>query len=355
MRIKIARWLDRNKLSLKKKAFGLRLTPEGEKPKSKFFSSPGDRETWLKEYVKDLKDKQIEVSGDLRSPQVRKRSLSWAITHYLASNRKKGLRRDTIRTREQRLGALLEFLGDMPLAKLERKHVISFIETGGCNTVRQNRCSDCVTFLNWCGNEDQGRDWIPPFKFTKLSWEKLAEDEKQIGILTPEDAEDLLDDILPKYQAGYALALFAGIRPMGELSKLRWDAINFDRRRIVIDSSITKTRKRRVLSDLPENLWAWLEAVPESEREGGVIHSYAGFSQARCRACKRLKIDYPDDAARHSFASYGYWKGEEWARRVMGHTQTSEIFHKHYVDAGPVKEDSESYFGIFPKKNPTPA
>lgn len=320
---------------------------DGAKPFAKFFYTQLERETWVDEWKIEREEGVFEVVSSKGNTTTQSRSLHWAIDEYLSYGEKKGWRSHTIRTRKHRLGELGKFFGDVGMKTIERKDVIKFIEkSAATNVLRKAWCSDTVSFFNWCGNEDQGRTWLPPYKFSKLQWTRLAEDETGVGILYPDEAEDILNGILPKYRAGMALALFAGIRPMGELDRLRWDDIHFRRQRIIIEGKVSKTRRRRVLSDLPENLWSWLEAY--KKEKGPVIHSYSGFTQARYRACKRLGIKYPPDGARHSFASYGYWRGEEWCRRTMGHTATSDVFHRVYVDAGPSQAESEEYFGILP-------
>lgn len=345
-KVKIRRWLDRKKEKEGKSCFGIRVFLEDSRPFAKFFRTALLREEWFAGWKQDLEDGFAEVVSVRGKVSTQKRNLSWAIEQYLHEGEEVGWRPATYQTRKERLGKLLQVLGDVGLRTIERRDVIGFIETAGTNVKRKGLCSDAVTFLNWCGNEDQGRAWVQPYKFSKLSWTRLNEDERKVGILEPEDARLLMEGVLPKYRAGMALSLFAGIRPKGELSKLQWEHVQFKRKRIVIEASVSKTRTRRVLTDLPDNLWAWLEEFQGSE--GKVIHSYSGFEQHRNRVCKKQEVIYPSDGARHSFASYGYWRGEEWCRRTMGHTDTTDVFHRVYVDAGPSEEEAKEYFGIYP-------
>lgn len=348
-KITLRRWLDRNKMKMGRSPFGIRVVFSGEKkPLSKFFPDIPSREDWVEKFVQSHQAGDLHVTATEGKLQTRERTLSWAIEQYHAHGRKVGWRPHTRRAREMRLDKLLKHLGDVALNSIERADVIGFIETANTNQTRKGLCSDAATFLSWCGCEDQGRDWLPVNKFYKMKWTKLSEDEKTVEIMNVEDTRDLMGEILPKYQAGHALASFAGIRPMGELDRLDWSAIDFSRKRIIITGDISKTRRRRILTELPENLWKWLEVVPEEDRKGNIIHSYAGYQQARQRAAKRLGIKYPADGARHSFASYGYWRGEEWCRRTMGHTATTDVFHKHYVDAGPSQAEAKEYFDISP-------
>lgn len=56
-------------------------------------------------------------------------------------------------------------------------------------------------------------------------------------------------------------------------------------------------------------------------------------------------LPWPKDAMRHSFASYGYHRGLEWAVDVMGHVSGFRVFVKHYKGAAS-KEASDRYFAI---------
>ena len=313
---------------------------------AKFFPTLLERENWIEWLGAQVDEGKAAVFEHEGKTMVAPRMLSWAIDQYLFYGEKNGWRPATYKTRRGRLALMLKFLGDIPLGAISRAVVIRFIESGGKNESRKSFCSDAVAFLNWCGNLDQGRNWIPAFKFSKLSWKRLREDQKAVGILEPAEARLLMEGITDEYKAAMALTLFAGIRPYGELSALQWEDIQFKRKRIIIKPSVSKNRTQRTLSDLPKNLWAWLG---KHKGTGLVIQSYNSFRLARNRTCKHEGISYPKDGARHSFASYGYWRGEEWCRRVMGHTEATDVFHRVYVDAGPSEEESKEYFGIFPE------
>lgn len=344
-KIKVRRWLDKGRKKRGHSYLGARIYIKNSKPIAKFFTTLLERENWIEQKTKVVSTGAgtTAVSSGKTTCDVIK--LKWAISQYLQHGESIGWRPLTIKARVERLGKMLTTLGNVPLGELERPDVIRFIETGKSNYARQGYSADAVAFLNWCGNVDQGRDWVPPYKFSKLQWARFFEDEKEIGILTPDETALLLRKMPEDLTASTVLAFFAGIRPKGEMSRLDWRDIDFGRRRIIVKGEVSKTRTRRVLSDMPDNLWAWLEAYRGS---GVVLENYNRYQNCRARACKKLSIDFARDGARHSFASYGYWRGEEWCRRVMGHTQTSDIFHRHYVDAGPSRQESEEYFGIMP-------
>ncbi|NDB03650.1 MAG: hypothetical protein EBY38_08325 [Flavobacteriaceae bacterium] len=343
--MKVRKWIDKFKLAHKRSHLGVRVTLPGRKPVSKFFKTVAAREDWLLDFQKKLLAGEFAVTEE---GKVESRLFSWCIEKFIAWGKKLEWTPKTLKERRRTLEQFCLHLGDPPIHTVERHHVVAFIENPQwANATRAGVCGALTQFFNYCGNADAGRDWVPMNKFMRLSWAKRREDSNPPGILTPEDAAALMTETPDKYKAGMALCLFTGLRPEAELPYLTWADINFSRKRIRV--TVTKTRQGRVLADLHPNLWEWLKKY-RGEPEERIIHSYSGFTQSRARANVRAFIEYPNDGARHSFASYGYWNGEEWARRTMGHTGTTDTFRKHYVNDGPTKGEAKKYFSITPPK-----
>ncbi len=339
--LKINKYIDKAKKRLGKKCIGIRVKFDDGTTLSRYFDSVAERRDFEDtELQKLLASRNVEKKGEKYTQTYR---LSWAIEKYLASGR---WRDKTISCRKDRLNKLLEVLGDVELRDIERSDIVRFIETAERNETRKGYSSDAVAFLNWCGNSDQGNYFVEPRKFLRLQWTRLREDEPEVTFLTPEETKEIMDETTPKYKAAMALSFFTGIRPF-ELSRMTWKDISFARARIIVSGKISKTRKRRVLAGLPDNLWAWLKKYKST---GKIIPSYNALRLSRHRACLRISFDWPFDGARHSFATYGYWRGEEWARRTMGHTEGTRVFHGVYVDAGASEEEAKEYFNIFPPK-----
>lgn len=201
------------------------------------------------------------------------------------------------------------------------------------------------TFMAWCAKQNLGgkvTDWYaqtnPDLKLTKKkTYFKLPE------IVTPEQAEGLLNEITDKYRPALALMLFAGIRPEIEMLTLDYSRIRWGKS-IGLKAELTKTGRERWIKP-PENLWSWLPKKPIN-----IMPSYNALNKARCRAAKRLGFNYPPNGARHSFASYGYWHlGFESALDIMGH-MSSETFLKNYKNNRVDPELAFSYFSIKQRK-----
>ena len=199
-----------------------------------------------------------------------------------------------------------------------------------------------VIFLNWCGLMGYCK---------KTKWEiktlRMPPKEREIGILTPKQAELLLNEdggernnsrSWEKYKPSLAIMLFAGLRPQGEMEKLDYSHIKHGES-ISVPASKTPSR---FISELPDNLWSW---IPD-KKSGPVMPSWKGMNQSRSRAVKRLGFKYPADGARHSFGSYGYWMyGLEWTMHTMGHMNYN-TFKTYYMNKKVSKAEAEKYFSI---------
>ena len=347
----IKTWEDQKRLTKGQSGFVIQVILPDRKPINRFFSTAKERKVWRQQFEIDLIAGKYAITKDSK---IENRQLSWCAQQYLLWSQNNGVRKTTLTKREYYLEKFTNFMENAPVGSIERTDVVRFIESHGANSTRVGVCGNIVGFLTWCGNTDQGRDWVPQNKFIKLKWSRRLEDAQQPCILTPKEARKLLHAIAEDKRAGLALSLFTGIRTSSELPYLKWSDINFARKTIQL--TVTKNRRGRTLTDLPPCLWKWLKKYKST---GGIIqgkpsqnaeNQYNAFRLARSRTAKRIGIDYGMNAARHSFGSYGYWKGEEWARRTMGHTEGSRSYHKHYVNNGPSEKQSKKFFSIKPEK-----
>ena len=142
-----------------------------------------------------------------------------------------------------------------------------------------------------------------------------------------------LDPPLAKY---FAIGLFAGIRPH-EICRLKTSDISD--RYIEITASTSKTRKRRLVTVLP-NLKKWL---PVSE-ELPLKNKQKRFE----KAVKAAGISWSHDIMRHSYASYhlAHFCSADKTALEMGHRDTQMLF-RHYREL-VTKEEAQAYWAIEP-------
>jgi integrase len=130
-------------------------------------------------------------------------------------------------------------------------------------------------------------------------------DEKPPGILTPAQAECLLDaclDTEPDILPVLILSLFGGIR-RAEAEKIEWAEIGA--KFIEIKPEKAKTRRRRLIP-ISAQLRAWLSCA----RKIGVKMPTVNYADKFKRTLEKagLRAEWPQNALRHSFASYHYAK-----------------------------------------------
>ena len=194
----------------------------------------------------------------------------------------------------------------------------------------------------------------PFYPYTKSD---VIKDKEHVPTLRPNEAKEFLAYLPPTIIAGYAIMLFAGVRPAEVFNDdgkpvLRWEDIDFDKRTILIRADTSKTHAARILQHLPDNLWKWLNVYRRNN--GNVIAISAGrVSKNRREACNKANIKFAIDICRHSFGSHGYYYlGAEHTVKLMGHVGGFATFAKHYEGISNPKEAKE-YFTITPDNTPS--
>jgi integrase len=172
---------------------------------------------------------------------------------------------------------------------------------------------------------------------------KAKERKSDIGILTVTQAARLLESATPDLLPYIAIGLFAGLR-RAEIERLDWSEIDFDSGLIKVTAQNSKTAQKRFVTMQP-NLREWL--LPVRKHKGNVTSEdfrYL-FDDARTAA----GIDqWPDNALRHSFASYhlAHFKNAAATALELGH-HDSRITFAHYRELVKPKE-AERFWNVRP-------
>jgi integrase len=173
---------------------------------------------------------------------------------------------------------------------------------------------------------------------------KAKEPKADIGILTITQAAQLLESATEDVLPYIAIGLFAGLR-RAEIERLDWSEIDFADELIKVTAEKSKTAQKRFVTMQP-NLREWL--LPLRKHKGKVTPGETfrrAFDQARVAA----GIDeWPDNALRHSFASYhlAHFKNAASTALELGH-HDSRITFAHYRELVKPKE-AERYWNITP-------
>lgn len=164
------------------------------------------------------------------------------------------------------------------------------------------------------------------------------------GILTIAQAGRLLENASRELLPYVAIGLFAGLR-RAELERLDWREIDFDADLIEVTAKKSKTSRRRFIKMQP-NLRDWL--LPVRVHAGKITPANFRKKFEALRTTARI-TEWPDNALRHSFASYhiAHFENTNALALEMGHTDSGVIF-RHYRELVKPKE-AEKYWNIKPQ------
>ncbi len=129
--------------------------------------------------------------------------------------------------------------------------------------------------------------------------------DANVEIYQPEEMQAIMDGLPDKWIPFAAIGAFAGCRG-AEIHRLDWKDIDLEERHVTVESSKSKTGKRRVVP-ISENLYAFL--APYAGQRGWVCPHYSHdstlaqeFGQAWEKA--DIKVKKVNNGFRHSYASY---------------------------------------------------
>jgi integrase len=187
------------------------------------------------------------------------------------------------------------------------------------------------------------RKYAPSNPTSEITKPEAASGE--IGILSVAEMTSLLAATPETLRAYVAIGAFAGLRS-AELQRLDWSNVHFDEGLIEITAQNAKSARRRMVTIQP-NLREWL--LPLRKHKGNVTPDdlRKQFEQAR----EAAGIDnWPNNALRHSFASYHLARFNDAAALAlqMGHTNSNMIFNHYRQLVRP--KDAEAYWTTAPAK-----
>jgi len=168
-------------------------------------------------------------------------------------------------------------------------------------------------------------------------------------ILSPEQVFNLLKACAqkdPQMLGFYTIALFAGVRPLDELSKLTWEHVWSDGgKRIHVPATVSKTGRRRYV-EIEWTLKKWLDKFP---KEGLVVPKSQHFKRRREIERSAGIVPWPRDCMRHSYASYWMtiYRDEDRCRDNMGHRTKDQLF-SHYRQH-TTEEAAKTFWSLAPE------
>lgn len=264
------------------------------------------------------------------------------VDDFLQAKRGANRRPGTLRDSKSHLGRVVAAFGDRPLGTITLLDLERWLGGLAVGPVTRDHYRRYVVSLFKYGQRRGLCDRNPA-----LGLAKSGRDERMPSILTPKQAQDLLEAAqvhAPEMVMYFAVALFAGLRPMNELARLDWRNIDFKAKTIMVDPATAKRRRSRYVK-MSANLIAWL--TPYRRTSGTVFYSRRLFRRVVEKAGFAI---WPPDVMRHSFASYHLVAhGDANATALqLGHAGAPGILFDHYRALAKPK-DARAFWKIKPK------
>ncbi len=194
-------------------------------------------------------------------------------------------------------------------------------------------------FFEWCREKQQRHVSVNPITDVK----RFKIDGGHVEVLTVQECRDLMDHVA-EFKEGklvryFALALFAGIRPGGELAKLADSPqlVDLDNKVIRISAAMAKTRKSRQITIRP-NLLKWLKRF-----QGEILPANASHELKHIR--KQLKLSH--DVLRHTFISKHIGAFKSFADAAIESGNSEKIIRDHYLNTSSLG-DAKQFWKIQP-------
>ena len=205
---------------------------------------------------------------------------------------------------------------------------------------RNNMRTLIVTLFNFA----KQRGYLPKERSTEADFlTKAKPASNAVGILRPADLSNLLLQCAPAFVPYIVIGAFAGLR-QAELMRLDWSDVRLEQGFIEIRADKAKTAQRRLVPIQP-NLARWIK--PHIQEEGLLYVS--GKTLARVTGtAKRLGIEWPNNALRHSYASYRLASCKNAAEVALEMGNSPRMIFEHYREL-VTPADAEKWWSIIPK------
>jgi integrase len=242
-----------------------------------------------------------------------------------------------------RLGQFAAVFNGKPVAEITSTEIDSWLrglsdkETGKpiASTTRNNFRRVLITGFNFA--KEHGYCVGNPAEKTA----KAKQIESAVGILTVDQTARLLESAASELLPYIAIGAFAGLR-RAELERLDWQEVDLQSGLIEVTARKAKSARRRFVRIQP-NLAKWLQ--PYAQLSGNVTPT--NYRELLDVAREEAGIhEWPQNALRHSFASYHLARFNDAAALALelGHTNSNLVF-QHYRQLVKPKQ-AERYWKI---------
>jgi len=291
----------------------------------------------LSGYGKTIRDATEFLIAHLKASE-KSCSAVQLVSELVATKERDGASQRHLSDLRSRLNIFAEKFDGQPIATISARDIDDWLRALPVSAVTRNHYRRLIV-LAFNFAMQRGYATTNPAKETARAKEHGA----SVGILTVNEAARLLESASAEVLPYIALGLFAGLR-RAEIERLDWSEIDFESGLIEVTAQKSKTAQRRHVT-IQSNLREWL--LPFRKHRGRITSDEfrKQFDQARVAAGL---TEWPDNALRHSFASYhlAHFKNAASTALELGH-HDSRITFRHYRELVKPKA-AEQYWNLRP-------
>ena len=241
---------------------------------------------------------------------------------------------------DSRFGRLCEKFGTLRISDVTAAVLRDWLASLGLSHRSRNNFRACVVALF---NFAKSRGYLPkqqPTEAEDLSKAKGA--ESPIGIFQPKEIAKLLEHADESLVPYLAIGAFAGLRT-AEIQRLSWCEVKLEYGHIEVTAGKAKTAQRRLVP-IQSNLARWIEPYAEPS---GLVCKLATVNQKASDFSKALKIDWPHNGLRHSYASYRLAQCKSAAEVSLEMGNSPQMVFQHYRELVTPAE-SQKWWAVAP-------
>ena len=275
------------------------------------------------------------------------RTTAQAVEDRINHLRKTGVSQRHIEETSQTLS---KFVAAVPenLADVKHTHIEAWLRTFKAATTRNARLRTVAAVFNRAKRMGQ----LPAHTPTAAELvHKHAEPLKDPVLIKPDHLKQVLEAVRkhkPRLLAAVAIKAFAGLRT-AEVSRITTEDILWDQGVIALTSSITKTRRRRLVN-LYDPIDKWLNACDYIKEKGLKITPKNFFLKLNTALKKAGVAPIPHNALRHTCATayLAIGMNSSDVAGMMGHSvAVLESTYKGLM----TKDEARKFFTLMPDEN----
>ena len=258
----------------------------------------------------------------------------------MAAKQKDGKSRRYLEDLRSRFGQFTKIFGKRTTAEITTLEVAAWLRDLSVGALTRNNFRRVlVTAFNFA--LENGYTATNPAEKTA----KAKQVETTVGVLTVKQTAILLENAKEDILPAIAIAAFAGLR-RAEIERLDWSDVKLSAGYIEVKASKAKSARRRLIKIRP-NLAAWL--TPHVKQNGAVPPTNFRVRMDEARSAAKI-VDWPQNALRHSYASYnlGHFGNAADLALELGHTNAQLIFAHYRQLVEPA--DAARYWKIMPTR-----